>query len=67
MEDYSFSQVRPGVENYSMSGNPENLETRELNSYGIRSDLFYGYTWPGWITMAISFLGASANIFHVGY
>ena len=67
MEDYSFSQVRPGVENYSMSGNPEDLKARDPNSYGISSDLFHGYTWPGWITMAICFLGAAANIFHVGY
>ena len=33
----------------------------------IESNLFNGYTWQGWLTMTICFLGAAANIFHVSY
>ena len=33
----------------------------------IESNLFNGYTWQGWLTMSICFLGAAANIFHVSY
>ena len=37
------------------------------NNNAIESNLFNGYTWQGWLTMIICFLGATANIFHVSF
>ena len=36
-------------------------------SKDMQINLFNGYTWPGWLTMTMCFLGAATNIFHVSF
>ena len=61
MDDNSSAQVIPRLAS-SIQGE---AQASAIDEFGMKSDLFNGYTWPGWITMAMCFLGASTNIFHV--
>ena len=51
----------------NITKNPEITNSVIVNNNVIDSDLFNGYTWQGWLTMIICFLGATANIFHVSF
>ena len=61
MDDNSSAQVITRLAS-SIQGE---AQASAIDEFGMKSDLFNGYTWPGWITMAMCFLGASTNIFHV--
>ena len=61
MDDNSSVQVIPKIVGSILN----ETKTSVIDEIGMKSDLFNGYTWPGWITMFMCFLGASTNIFHV--
>ena len=64
MERNSSDVFEPkfGTEGLSVT---ENINGFLIDDSETKSDLFYGYIWPGVLTMVICFVGASANIFHV--
>ena len=62
--NYSSDEFEPNILNHSLSL-AKSIGKVIVNSYGTKNDLFYGYTWPGWLTMIMCFLGALANVFHV--
>lgn len=61
MDDNSSVQVIPKIVGSILN----ETKTSVIDEIGMKSDLFNGYTWPGWVTMVVCFLGASSNIFHV--
>ena len=61
MEDNSSAQAIPRLASSIL----DEAKASIIDEFGMKSDLFNGYIWPGWITMAMCFLGASTNIFHV--
>ena len=64
METNSSDVFEPnlGTEGFSVT---ENINGFLIDDSETKSDLFYGYIWPGVLTIVICFVGASANIFHV--
>ena len=61
MDDNCSGQVSPKIVGSTL----DDVEASVNVEFGMKSDLFNGYTWPGWITMVMCFLGASTNMFHV--
>lgn len=61
MDDNCSAQVSPKIVGSTL----DEVEASVNVEFGMKIDLFNGYTWPGWITMVMCFLGASTNIFHV--
>ena len=61
MDDNSSAQIIPKLASSTQGEDQASV----IDEFGMKSDLFNGYTWPGWITMFMCFLGASTNIFHV--
>ena len=51
-----------GTDNFSVK---MNINAVVIDSSETKSDLFYGYIWPGVLTMVMCFIGASTNVFHV--
>ena len=66
MDENSTSTIEFKFGN-NITKNPEITDSDIVNSNVIESNLFNGYTWQGWLTMTICFLGATANIFHVSF
>ena len=66
MDENSASTIEFKFGN-NITKNPEITDSVIVNSNVIESNLFNGYTWQGWLTMTICFLGATANIFHVSF
>ena len=66
MDENSTSTIEFKFGN-NITKNPEITDSVIVSSNVIESNLFNGYTWQGWLTMTICFLGATANIFHVSY
>ena len=58
-EEYGQNEL-----NHSLS-DAKNIAKVTINSYDTQSELFHGYTWPGWVTILMCFLAALANLFHV--
>ena len=61
MEYNASAQAIPRIASSTL----DETKASVIDEFGMKSDLFNGYTWPGWITMVMCFLGASTNIFHV--
>ena len=66
MDEISLSTIQFKMSNHSTKS-LDITDTVVGNNNAIESKLFNGYTWQGWLTISICFLGAAANIFHVSY